>query len=775
MVDKASPTGYAGGIRERVLPDHDNHSYEWIAQTQRAQEYGEWRIRRIAEENAPFGRETHAAAPYRWWLATIAWVDRQFDEKAVGLSVERAALYADPVLHLLILVGLTVFAARYAGRYPAIIGMLGGAFLFPFAARFFPGVPDDSVLEAACVFGSLLPLLGGFKALDQIDPAKPTGDGRGAATRWFCAAGVFAGIGLWISPASHVPLVVGVTLGAMGASRFRRQAGKNIRGELPKLWRLWSLSAALTVLFACLIEYYPAHLGAWELRAVHPLYGLAWIGAGELLARIIQWIEGSGISWKLADLVIKFLAILAVLTVPVVMYWAPNPGFLAVDELFFRLTNQPSGVMASNLADWIRDDGFTSVVWSVLLPLVFLLPALGLLIRKQTGPALRAPLVLVMGAVVPLLVVGYFELRQWVLVDASLLVLLIVITQANDQGSTKAWSRWVWNAVVGLILLPGMLQLIPKRNSVAENVLALPQVVGLVERDLAHWLAKTGGASIPPLVLAPPKLTASLNYYGGLRGIGTLSFENNGGLSFAIRIAISTSWDETAALLRQRGVTHIVIPTWDRFFDSYIQQASVQKGELFYQSLTNWKLPLWLRPLPYQLPSIAGFEKQSVAIFELVEDQDAPIAASRLTEYFVEMGELARAKASHQYLLKYPANFGVQVARAQLWAALNDEEKFNGVFEPLLNRLAAGAARYLPWDRRVSLAIVLAKGNRLDLARGEVEHCLADVNETRLRTLTTDSLYRLLVLNRALGFEIADPKLRALALDLVPTTLRQSL
>src|SRR5688500_9665199 len=68
VLSEKSPTGYAGGVRERVLLDHDNLSYDWIAQTQRMFAEDAWRIRRIEGENAPIGRETHAASPYQWWL-----------------------------------------------------------------------------------------------------------------------------------------------------------------------------------------------------------------------------------------------------------------------------------------------------------------------------------------------------------------------------------------------------------------------------------------------------------------------------------------------------------------------------------------------------------------------------------------------------------------------------------------------------------------------------------------------------------------------------------
>lgn len=771
----ASPTGYAGGIRERVLPDHEGRSYEWIAQTQHLLAQGKWRVRQIEEENAPHGRATHAASPYRWWLGLVAYCDHLLNGHPLGIAVERAALYADPLLHLLILAGITLFAARHFGPLPASLVAVGGTALFPFAAGFLPGVPEDSTLGVLCALGSLLPLLAGIRALDRSDgDSVAKADVRARDTSyWFSIAGVFGGFGIWISPVSQVPLVLGIAFGSLLAAWIRRSAAKDEQGSLPLPWRAWSLGGTVTVLAASLVEYFPHHLGAWELRAVHPLYGLGWIGGGELLARTTGWMQQGGTSWKPRDIVIKLLASAAVLAVPFVMIKTGNPAFLAADLLSFRLTKQPDGILAANLAAWINDEGFTSTAWATLLPLVLLVPATWLAVRRRTGTEPRTALTLLLGVVLPALGLAYFQLKWWGLLDAILLALLVPLTASLCADGTSRLRRGLWTGGVLLVFLPGVFQLIPARKSLTDNALTVSEAVGLVERDLAHWLAKHSGTHGPALVLAPPNLTTTLNYYGGLRGLGTLSWENQMGLTFAIRIAISTSRHETIALLRQRGVTHIVIPSWDAFFDPYLQSASVQIGEMFYRGLNRWALPAWLRPIPYQLPSIPGFETQSVRIFEVVDDQDEPVAASRLTEYFIEQGEWDNARASHQTLLKYPADFGVLVARAQLWAALNDAASFTPVFEPLLSRLAGGADRYLPWDRRVSLAVVLARGKRLDLAREQVQRCLAEITEARLRSLTTNSLYHLLVLNKALGVEIADPGLRTLAMELLPAEVRQ--
>lgn len=770
-----SPSGYVGGIRERVLPDHANRSFEWIGQTQSMRANAQWRVREIKFENAPFGRETHTASPYAWWLGALAWIDHQFTSLPVGQSVERAALYADPLLHLLILAATTLFAARYFGALTASLVSLGVTLLFPFAARFLPGVVDDFSLVAACALGSLLPLLVGLRELQlKVDRAQlPTKSGgfRPDASYWFALAGISGGFGIWINPASQVTLILGIICGALAGARRRTES----EFHLPVPWRIWSLAGALTVLAGSLIEFFPAHLGSWEIRAVHPLYGLAWIGGGELFARIANWIQQGGISRKTSDVIATLLAVAACAALPVVMFKTGNPGFTATAAFYYRLTNRPDGVMAQSFVAWIRSDGMTPVLWATLLPVLLLAPAVWLALNRRTDAATRRMLWTMLGPVFAAFVLAWFQIKWWALVDLTLIALLIPVTRAICRDDAVQWRRSIWISGVVLVLLPGIFLLVPSPKSGKENSLTVTEAEGLLERDLAHWLAKRAGGENDPLILAPPSLTSALNYYGALRGVGTLSWENQEGLSFAIRVAISASRDETAALLRRRGVTHLVIPSWDPFFDSYLQSASVQVGEQFFVSLKNWKLPPWVRPIPYQLPSIPGFKNHSVAIFAIVDDQTEPVAASRLTEYFIEMGWLDLAKASHQNLLKYPADFGVLVARAQLWAALRDENNFGAVFEPLLSRLAGGADRSLAWDRRVSLAIVLGRADRLDLARNQVQRCLQELNEVRLRALTTDALYRLLVLKKALALEIEDPKLRNLAMELLPTELRRQL
>jgi hypothetical protein len=108
-------------------------------------------------------------------------------------------------------------------------------------------------------------------------------------------------------------------------------------------------------------------------------------------------------------------------------------------------------------------------------------------------------------------------------------------------------------------------------------------------------------------------------------------------------------------------------------------------------------------------------------------------------------------------------------------SAQGDAAATGQTVDDLLGRLSNGGDRYLPWDRRVSLAVVLARAQRFGQSRDQVRRCVADATEPRLRSLSTGSLYDLLVLAKSFRVDFADPGLRDLALDLLPGDLRNSL
>jgi hypothetical protein len=349
--------------------------------------------------------------------------------------------------------------------------------------------------------------------------------------------------------------------------------------------------------------------------------------------------------------------------------------------------------------------------------------------------------------------------------------LLAAATAALCETIKTRFAYWGWSIFVFFLLLPGAIHLIPHANPAMEDALNESEALGLVERDLARWMAKHVGKA-GAVILAPHNQAATLYYYGGLRGLATLDWENRDGLSAAMRILSASTPEEAKELIDRRGITHIVIPSWDSYLDTYARMGMGRLEGTFIAPLHQWNLQPWLRPVAYQLPAITGFEGQSVTILEVVEDQDDAAALSRMAEYFVEMGQTDAAAAMAQALRRFPADLGAMVARAQIEIARNDMDAFARLVEQLKPRLTGRGDRGLPWDRRVSLAVVLARAKEKDLAKAQVQRCLAEMDEAKLRSLSTGALYRLQVLVKAFGLTLADPQLHQLALDLLPADMQ---
>jgi hypothetical protein len=761
-VDAASPTGYANGQRELIVPERNETSFGWLAQTQQMFARKEWRVRHVDNDNAPFGREVLATSPYRWWLGFVAWVDHTVSRRPIGLSVERAALFADPLLHGLVLIGATAFVAWRFGAFAAGLLSLGLAATFPFAAGFLPGVPDHHGLARICALGSMLVLLAGMRD-------------RWRAGRWFALAGIMGGLGMWVDVPSLVPIIAGIFAGALIAAWIARSkaAGSPAGDAQAPPWRAWALGGGATVLATYLLEFFPGHLGSWNLESVHPLYGLAWIGGGELLDRAVAWIHRGKISAGFSSIMVGVLAAAAVVAMPVVIWKTGGRGFLARDLLSVRLTSQPDGVVSASLLAWLVRDGMSATVLATLVPLLVLVPAGWRLLRR--GPNLESRLLpaVALGPVLVALGFACWQLSWWHLLDGALLVLMVAAVAGGEPAVSRS-TRWRWSVLTALIVLPGLIQLLPGKPADKRMILTPSEAQELIERHLAHWLASH--AEEPgAVVYAPPHETTTLCYCGGLRGIGTFAAENRAGFGATLMIAGLNTMEEVQALIQLREIRYIIVFSWDSFFDDfanlYLDKRFAGRTSFLIGGLRRWNLPVWLRPLPYQMPEISGFEGQSALVFEVVDDQSPAVATSRLAEYLIETGRLDQAVVVGEELRRFPGDVGALAARAQVQSARSDAAGLAQTIDLVRARLANGADRFLPWDRRVSLAIVLTQGGQIEPAREQLRRCLTELDEKRLRFLTTGSLYNLQLLSRALDLPIADPRLRKLAVELLPAEL----
>src|SRR5258708_5597386 len=557
-----------------IVPEHLTESYHLLPQTQRMFNRGEWRVRHIDYENAPFGRAVHSPSPYRWWLGAIAWCDHVFSGRSPAQAVERAALVADPILHLLFLLGTTLLVAWRFGVLPAALISIGLVTVFPFAAGFLPAAPDDRGLAQILALGSVLLLAAGARAT-------PAPDDSGKSTRrWFILAGVTGGLGLSVSVSVQIPILVGVAAGALLAAWVMRNHRRGEAAETTGLpWRSWAAAGAITTLGAYLIEFAPAYLGDWQLSYIHPLYGLAWLGGGEILAQAAEWIQGKKPPKTLRNFAVLAFALAAIVAVPVANWKIHGSEFLLPDPPSLRLTKLPEGAVARDLAAWISRDGLTLAVLATLLPLRLVASAVWVLPRRQTGRERRISVAITLG---PVLVAFGFACQQlfwWNALDGLLLVMLVAATTGLSGATNRGYRRLAWAGGGLLLLLPGILLGAPRHKAATENDLTRSEVLGLIETDLAEWLALHGTPG-GVVLLAPPNETTALCYYGGMRGLGSLSRENKSGVAATVLILGNQNLQEAKALIDRRNITHLVLLSWDSEFDDYTWAGKIGRAHV---------------------------------------------------------------------------------------------------------------------------------------------------------------------------------------------------
>jgi hypothetical protein len=772
--DANSPTGYTDGWRRLVLPDHGNEAYQWIAQTQRMLAGGDARLRRVDYDNAPEGRLAGAPALYRWCLAGVAQVAQLFHARPLALSVEDAALWTNPLLQFVLLVSLAWFVARVFGALAASIVGAGIIGFFPLGGAFVAGSPGPDALALLCAAWSLIPIVAAVGEIHRNAHADLVATTR-RVRRWFAIAGIAGGVGLWTHVDYQWQRLAGVVLGGLAVAWLGGATDRKSRAELP--WGWWGLCGSATSLLGYAIENLPDNL-TLRFNANHPLFALSWLGASGLLAAATRWF-GSGQTRprRSSDFVKLALTVLLAIAAPAAIVWFGERSWLPDHPASTRLAGEAGGIAAPNFAAWVTRDGFNAATWATVLPLLLAALALGVVFSpRNKDESRRASLVVALGPALLTAIAGWSQLRAWNFVDVAALALgAVLVAEVNLTGG-RALRRM--GAVAAIAAASGLLRYWPRSHADAGASLSELEVQGVIERDLAHWLARRAGDA-NAIVLAPPNLTVSLSFHGGLRGIGTLDPENHDGFAAATRMASATSWDEAATLLQQRDVAFIVMPSWDPFLQQYAQLGlraalgTSRYEKSFVAELQRWNLPRWLRPVPYRLPNGSGFSDKSVAVFEIVPEQSAPTALGRLAGYFIETGRRDLALSLRDELRRYPADVGALVASAEIEAAAGETAAFHRAIETLKSLVAAGADRRLSWDRRLALAIVLAQAREIALAREQVRRCVDQADEKKLRRLSTASLVRLFALCKITEVEFTDPVLRPLAMKLQPPDLRE--
>ena len=738
--DDTSVTGYARGVRNLILPVNRAESQQWVIELQKMMAADSWRAPRGDFDNAPEGRELAMRAPYRWWLRLVATVEHASTGTSTGRAVEQAALRAGPALHLLLALSGTLLVAWRFGLAAGGFFAAGVAVLFAPTLSFAPGRPEaHDLFLAVNLAGLLLVLCGWHRALKNR-----------SAVGWFIAAGAASGMGVWIDAGSQATVLAAMGVGYGVAAMLPASTGQ---AAFPKMaWRSWAAAGIVLASVGWFVEGKPSAPG---LDTNHPLLWLAWLGLAETLTQLHAWRRGTARRPQHLALAAGVVALVGATG------WRLAEGGLG--EAFGP--GDPAFTSATTFAGWLREEklGLRPLA---LLVAISLIPA-ALWYCRRTAP-MRTLACASVGTALALLIPAGAGARWLDLLIVALIVVLVVVSASAVASAHRL--RWFagLGGMLGLVLIAGW----PKSNE--DGALAPAEAHALIERDLGQWLAAR--AESWAVVLAPPGLSGALCYYGGVRVVGSPYPGNDKGRALVERIVAADSPDEAQSMAQSRNIHFIVLPSWDDSLERFAAATAKGTGKPLIALLRTWLPPRWLRPVSYAQPVIPGLEQTSVVVFEVVEPQENTVALSRLGDYFVERGDLDLAKAVAESLsTAFAADVGGLIMRAKVALATGDKQALAQIIPELLPAISDGRDEDLSWERRAHLALVLAQIKRSELARAQVQFCVQEADQERLRQLGPTALYQFLALARAYRVNFAEPELEAYARSLLPPEFRAQL
>jgi len=760
--DERSLTGYADDRRSLVLAFGEADTANWIIQTQTMIAEGDWRVRRVDHDNAPDGREVHWSAPFRWWLAALAWIDGAASGRSPGLSVERAVLYSGPVMFLGLLAGAGTLLWRRFSPLAAAVFAIGAIATRPFELDFTAGIADHHGLANICAMLTVLFFVTGSGS-----------EPRSGDRRWFAASGVAGGLGLWISAATIVPVLAGLGAGLLAAGMFsRRTPVRPMWMTNPQLLRLWGRIGGGVSLAGWLVEYFPGEM-SMRLEVNHPLYAVAWVGAAELLrAATIALRDGPRALAPRDRLAGGIGGVAAMLPLVVIAIFPAM--FVVADPFLWRLHSLHIAEF-QGLGRLLSGETLRGAI-SVCAPVLLLVPPFWTVLRKGTSPEARAAFVLALSPAVLAWMMGAGQVR-WLGLAFAVSVPAFALAIRTDEGAARraGASFFAWLIAAFAVFAPGLAgatwRAVNAREFTTDNLRAL------AVRDVAHWLRMRSGEE-RPVVGGSPSSTTMLSYYGGAKGVGTLYWENSEGLKNAAALFAAQSSNEAHEIATRLGLTHFVLFSWEPFeaplarLHLGLEKDAPLPENTFATRIWNAPVPPpWLRAVPFSLPDNPALAGSQVRVLEVTAPQSPATAIARAANCFLELGTLDDAARAVPLLERFSDELPAAVMLAAVASRLGDPEGFTRALAKVDARIDRAEA--LALDEHVRLVSVLSVAQQQDIAQAQLRACMRKADERSVRRLTTGTLADLLALSDALAVPFQDPELRELAVRLLPPDLRK--
>jgi len=604
--DFSSPTGYSGGQRVVVLKGSGIDSCHWIMNAQRMAHEGAWRIRHMPDDNAPYGRDMHWSQFLLWWLVVLGLIVAFFTGLPLGAAIESAAVWCVVPLHIILAIALPLSLRKAFGTGACVLLAFGIGGFYPMASLFFAGQCDHHGIVTAFLLCSILYFCAGcWKSTPN------------ASNSWMIASGVFLGAGLWISAATVIPAVVGFGLGLGVFSLLPIGRSFEPRGLL-----LWSASAAISSFGFYLLEYFPSHM-ACRLEVNNPLYSLALLGMGFFL-HYLSPSKRYGMTWsRFAILLCSLLA----MVLPFVLIAFYKETVFSPADLFLYHLHKDYIAEFQNIGTFLKKQ-----TWDQLLVCLSPLPLVGfavlrLLFTDAVAVEKKAALVTAAAAAVAVTLLACFQVR-WLGTANSLwlasLTLVVACVFPTPCGTLRLKRlEWVGAAVFMLALVIQMPQLMIREALSNWGRQILPNegdIAVAFARDTAYRLRALSGKE-PAVVASGPTTTTWLMYFGGLKGLGTLYWENAEGLKATAALYASETGQAAAQIVKERGVSFIVFLSPEPCENEYPRlHRGLPPGppldDTFAMGLTSMgEVPPWAKYI--EMPVPANLSNAWAAVYDV--------------------------------------------------------------------------------------------------------------------------------------------------------------
>ncbi len=505
----------------------DTDDVEWIHHAQDAAQNGEWRRRWDASDNYPYGRSVHWSSVPLWALMGIGKLISLVSGDSWHRGIELAGRFWTPCLFLLAsVIGFPLIARKFGFLTAGIsfFGLISQPILF---SLFSPLRPDHHGLQALLTFWAITSACAAVR-----NPQEP-------ARHLIWSSAVACGCLVWIGAFIAAPIIVALVLGLCVAIY-------NSRPRNPDQWRDFGYVGAATATTAYLIEYFPSFPLRLDING--PFFILGFLIAGEMLRQASDWSEFSSGSKESSGRYGRFRILGALLLLGVLLHLAGPDSFSAGNPICRRQAQTVSEVIIC-----ITDADFltAALLITAVLGAVLIISQKDVRTLRYLAPAASATV---------LLVIASFFVGRWYLFSILAALVFCALAAPVLLGSSQRALNSLFFLGLGMALVPGWFTTL-RESSGASRFGVHPALLSHSQLREAAGAVINDAEDTTPVLLSYPDTSTIANYYIGGKTIGTCYWESTKGMERAFEILACPSTDDAERLIREAGVTHIIIPS----------------------------------------------------------------------------------------------------------------------------------------------------------------------------------------------------------------------